>query len=240
MSALPTRRDEAWRYSDMEAVASLWPVAAPERIVVAAGESFRLDRIVDGSTAIHGFAIELQAGASATLNVVNIANRYGRIALDVTLREGAEFVLNGVQIGGGSTTLEIVTTLTHAEPGATSRQTVRSILGGSATGTYLGKLAVARGAQQTDSEQAIRAMLLDRTATANAKPELEIYADDVKCAHGCAIGELDKEALFYLASRGLEPKDAQTLLLRAFVAAVLEEADVTLQDAAMKALEELA
>jgi len=240
MTVLPTRRDEAWRYSDMEAVASLWPVAAPERIVVAAGESFRLDRIVDGSTEIHGFEIELLAGASATLNVVNIASRYGRIALDVTLREGAEFVLNGAQIGGGSTTLEIVTTVTHAEPGATSRQTVRSILGGSATGTYLGKLAVARGAQQTDSEQAIRAMLLDRTATANAKPELEIYADDVKCAHGCAIGELDKEALFYLASRGLEPKDAQTLLLRAFVAAVLEEADVTLQDAAMKALEELA
>ncbi len=240
MSALPTRRDEAWRYSDIDAVRSLWPVSAPECIVVAAGETMRLDRIVDGTTEIAAFEIVLEQGASATLNVLNIARRYGRIAIEATLGEGAAFVLNGAQIGGGDTTLEIVTTVTHAEPGATSRQTVRSILGGTATGTYLGKLAVARGAVQTDSEQAIRAMLLDRGATANAKPELEIHADDVKCAHGCAIGELDRDALFYLASRGLPPKIAQTVLLRAFVAAVLEGADASLQDAAMRALEELA
>ena len=95
---------------------------------------------------------------------------------------------------------------------------MRSVLAGQATGTYLGKVAVARGADGTDAEQSVRAMLLDRTATANAKPELEIYADDVKCAHGCAVGELDAAALFYLASRGLPPDEAKQLMLQAFVA----------------------
>jgi Fe-S cluster assembly protein SufD len=100
---------------------------------------------------------------------------------------------------------------------------------------------VARGAQQTDSEQSVKAMLLDRTATANAKPELEIFADDVKCAHGCAIGELDPMSLFYLQSRGLTPPAAKTLLLQAFVASVFEGADEeeALQDAALQKLGEL-
>ena len=78
-------------------------------------------------------------------------------------------------------------------------------------------------------------MLLDRTATANAKPELEIFADDVKCAHGCAIGELDAQALFYLQSRGIPPAEAKRLLLQAFVAEALGD-DQTLIDAAQAAL----
>ena len=95
---------------------------------------------------------------------------------------------------------------------------IRSVLANHATGTYLGKVAVARGAHGSDAAQSVRAMLLDRTATANAKPELEIYADDVKCAHGCAVGELDAGALFYLASRGLPPATARKLMLHAFIA----------------------
>ena len=90
---------------------------------------------------------------------------------------------------------------------------------------YLGKVAVARDAQQTDSEQDVKAMLLDRSATANAKPELEIFADDVKCAHGCAIGELDAMSLYYLQSRGLPPAEAKKILLQAFVAGVFDGAE---------------
>jgi Fe-S cluster assembly protein SufD len=131
--------------------------------------------------------------------------------------------------------------VTHAEPGATSRQMVRSVLGGTATGTYLGKVAVARGAQATDSEQDVKAMLLDRSATANAKPELEIFADDVKCAHGCAIGELDAQALFYLQSRGMPPAEAKKILLQAFVAGVFDGAEdaARLQELALAKLGEL-
>jgi Fe-S cluster assembly protein SufD len=240
MTALPTRRDEAWRYSDMGALAHAWPLPAPENIIVPAGGSFTRTIIQDSGT-IHQIDLSLGKGASAAIHVLNIGGDYGRVELNVTLHEGADFTLGGVQIGGGDQTLEIITTVTHAEPGATSRQVVRSVLAGQATGTYLGKVAVARDAQQTDSEQSVKAMLLDRTATANAKPELEIYADDVKCAHGCAIGELDPMGLFYLAARGIAPGDAKKLMLQAFVAGVFEGAadEEMLTEAALKKLGEL-
>jgi Fe-S cluster assembly protein SufD len=154
----------------------------------------------------------------AAVHVLNTGGDYGRVEIDVTLHEGADFTLGAAQLGTGSQTLEIVARINHAEPGATSKQVVRSVLGQQATGTCLGKIAVARGADGTDAEQSIRAMLLDRTATANAKPELEIYADDVKCAHGCAVGELDANGLFYLETRGLTPPQAKRLMLQAFVA----------------------
>ena len=237
MTSLPTRKEEAWRYSDIDAVTALWPVQPAAVIDVAAGDTLTRHLIADAG--IHDFAITLHAGARMDFHVLNVAPRYARIAVDVTLHDGAHFEFGAVQIGGGATTLEIVTTVRHVEPNATSRQTVRTVLDGTATGTYLGKVAVARDAQKTDSVQSVKAMLLTRTATANAKPELEIYADDVKCAHGCAIGELDQQAMFYLASRGIPPSEAQTLLLRAFVAEVFDGADPALETAALNALENL-
>ncbi len=244
MTALPTRRDEAWRYSDLGAVAAAWPLPAPESIVVPAGGDFRR-AIVQDAGAIHQIKMSIGKGATASLHILNIGGAYGRIELAVTLHEGADFTLGAAQIGGAfegaGQNLEIVTTVTHAEPGATSRQMVRSVLGGTATGTYLGKVAVARDAQQTDSEQDVKAMLLDRSATANAKPELEIFADDVKCAHGCAIGELDAMSLYYLQSRGLPPAEAKKILLQAFVAGVFDgaEDEARLQELALAKLGEL-
>ena len=239
-TALPTRRDEAWRYSDMEALTRLWPLPAPESIVVPAGGDFKR-AIIQDEGAIRQIDMSVGKGATASLHILNIGGAYGRIELNVTLHEGADFALGAAQIGGGEQNLEIVTTVIHAEPGATSRQVVRSVLGGTATGTYLGKVAVARDAQQTDSEQDVKAMLLDRSATANAKPELEIFADDVKCAHGCAIGELDAMALYYLQSRGLPPAEAKKILLQAFVAGVFDgaEDEARLQELALAKLGEL-
>jgi Fe-S cluster assembly protein SufD len=98
------------------------------------------------------------------------------------------------------------------------------VLNGKAVGSYLGKVEVARGAQQTDAEQSVKAMLLDRGATANCKPELEIFADDVKCAHGATVGELDAMQLFYATSRGLDPATARALLLEGFVMGLWEGA----------------
>jgi Fe-S cluster assembly protein SufD len=234
--ALPTRKNEAWRYSDLDAVARLWPVGPAIVIHVAAGET--VTRHLVAESGIHDFAITLGAGARMDFHVLNASAGYGRIAIDVTLHDGAHFEFGGVQVGGGDATLEIVTTVRHIEPNATSKQIVRSVLGGTATGSYLGKVAVSRDAQKTDSVQSVKAMLLARTATANAKPELEIYADDVKCAHGATVGELDKNAMFYLAARGLPPAEAQTLLLQAFVAEVFEgvEAQAELEAAALTAL----
>ena len=189
-------------------------------------------------TGITDFAITLQPGARMEFHVLNAGAGYGRIAIDVTLRDGAHFEFGAVQVGAGEATLEIVTTVRHIDPNATSNQVIRSVLGGSATGSYLGKVAVARDAQKTNSVQSVKAMLLSRTATANSKPELEIYADDVKCAHGATVGELDRQALFYLAARGIPPVEAQTLLLHAFVSEVYAGAEARdeLEAAALAAL----
>lgn len=240
MIALPTRRDEAFRYSDVDALAKVWPVAS-ERIVVAAGETLSREivNVADAEdVVVRNLEIILEAGAKADIRVLNAGGRLGRISLDVTCHEGSDFHLGAVQLGAGKQVVEIVTTVRHIEPEATSRQIVRTILSGGAVGSYLGKIAVSRDAQKTDAAQSVKAMLLDRTATANAKPELEIYADDVKCAHGATVGELDKAALFYLASRGLPPAEAKQLLLQAFVAGVFEgaEAQDALQAAALAKL----
>jgi Fe-S cluster assembly protein SufD len=248
--ALPTRRDEAWRYSDLDALARVWPQAVPEpvRIKVAVGETAHhhlLQVAEDGAVAIHDYIVAVADGGACHFHILNSGGTLGRVTLDVTLGDGAHFELGGAIIGGGEQTLEIVTTLTHAKPNGTSQQTIRSILAQKATGSYLGKISVARGAQKTDAAQSVKAMLLDRTATANAKPELEIYADDVKCAHGATVGELDKAALFYMASRGMDPATAQTLLLRSFIAGVFdtvkdEAVRASLESAALAKLENLA
>jgi Fe-S cluster assembly protein SufD len=239
VKALPSRRDEAWRYADIDAITALWPVPPAEVITLEPGEVREAALLAEDG--VRDFAITLGAGARYDFRILNIAQRYSRVAIDVTLHEGADFSLGVAQIAGSDATVEIVTTVTHAEPNATSQQTVRSVAGGKGTVTYLGKVAVARDAQQTDSEQDVKAMLLDRTATANAKPELEIFADDVKCAHGCAVGELDANALFYMKSRGLPEAEAKTLLLQAFVAGVFDGCDDAerLQSLALEKLEEL-
>lgn len=216
--ALPTRREEAFRYADLDALAPLWPVAV-EAIGVAAGESAHLALVLDGSAPmVRELAISLAAGAAFDLRILNTSAAYGRIAVRVELGKGAQFMLGAAQLAHAGQTLEVVTEVVHAAPDATSRQVVRSVAGGKATVNYLGKVLVAKGADGTDGSQSVRAMLLDRTATANAKPELEIHADDVKCAHGCAVGELDASALFYMAQRGLPPEAAKRLMLQAFVA----------------------
>jgi Fe-S cluster assembly protein SufD len=227
MSALPTRKMEAYRYADVAALASVWnDLAQPERRTITAQEKLQQIWLPSNDPVqVQRIEMVLEAGATANIYALNTAATYGRIEIDVTLADGAHFGLDAANIGAGKSTLEIVTTVRHIGVGATSRQTVRSVLGGTAVGTYMGKVAVARTGQQTDSVQSVKAMLLDRGATANAKPELEIYADDVKCAHGATVGELDPEQLFYAAARGLDPASARALLLEGFVAGLWSEID---------------
>ncbi len=224
IATLPTRKDEAFRYTDTEALASAWPVAV-ETIVVAADSNHQLQIIntaPDSDVFTRHIHLTLESGSRSTIHILNAGGRLGRIQIDAVLHEHSDLYLYAVQLGGGEQTVELITTVTHAEPNAMSNQQVRSILSGNATGSYLGKVAVARDAQHTDSVQSVKAMLLDRTATANAKPELEIYADDVKCAHGATVGELDSQALFYLAARGIPPEAAKKLLLQAFIASMFD------------------
>lgn len=238
MTALPTRKDEGYRYADLESLAPLWPVAV-ERIELAAGEERSVALVLDGSAPVaRELAVTLAAGAKFDLRVLNASDAYGRIAVHAELGEGAEFMLGAAQLAGAGQTLEIVTEVAHVAPNAVSNQVVRSVAGGGASVNYLGKVLVAKGADGTDGSQSVRAMLLDRTATANAKPELEIHADDVKCAHGCAVGELDANGLFYMAQRGLPPAEAKKLMLQAFVAEAFAGAadEERLLEAALAAL----
>ncbi|HMT46227.1 MAG TPA: SufD family Fe-S cluster assembly protein, partial [Novosphingobium sp.] len=217
-SQLPTRRDEDFRYADLTALAPLWPVAV-EQVRVPAGETQTLTLVLAGDEAVvRELAVTVEAGASFDLRVLSANGAYGRVSLRAELAEGASFTLGAAQLAAGEQVLEIVTEVVHAAPDAVSRQIVRSVAGGRASVNYLGKVLVAKGANGTDGEQSVRAMLLDRTATANARPELEIHADDVKCAHGCAVGELDANGLFYMAARGIPPEVAKRLMLQAFVA----------------------
>lgn len=221
LASLPTRRDEPWRYADFTALEALAPEDFGRRreIAVAPGEMHSECFVLDeASPGLHRLRLSLGAGARAEIFAVLSAGAYTRLDIEVTLEEGAHFELGGVTIGGGDATREIVTRLIHARPGATSNQVVRSVHWGRATGNFIGAIEVARDAQKTDAAQNFRAILLEAGASANAKPELEIFADDVKCAHGAAIGTLDQAAAFYMASRGIPPEAARRLLIRAFIA----------------------
>jgi len=230
----PTKRDEAWRYADLKALEPVWPkLDGPEQVNVPAGKN--ASRLISQLPVIDGVGIvdlDVTIGDNARFAIHILANAadYGRIQIKATLGKGAHFELGGAILGKGSQTLEIVTEVIHAEPDGTSNQVVRSVLADTATGSFLGKINVARHAQKTDAAQSVKAMLLDRGATANAKPELEIFADDVKCAHGATVGELDKQALFYMASRGIDPATAKKLMLQAFIA----DAFVSLEDDAAR------
>jgi len=222
----PTHKQEEWRYADLEALQPVWEqFAEPVTLTVGSGEE--LEEIwlpVAGDVQVRRVQIAIEQGAKARLFVLNTAPVYGRIELEVSLAKGADFELFGANIGTGLSTNEIVTNVKHIGTGGRSRQTIRSVLNGKAVGSYLGKVEVARGAQQTDAEQSVKAMLLDRGATANCKPELEIFADDVKCAHGASVGELDAMQLFYAESRGLDPASARALLLEGFVMGLWDSA----------------
>jgi Fe-S cluster assembly protein SufD len=236
----PTHKQEEWRYADLDALRPVWQqFAEPLTLTVGPGETFEKVWLPgDDEVLLRRVQIALERDAKARIFALNTAPVYGRIELEVSLAESAEFELFGANIGTDVSTNEIVTNVKHVGVGGRSRQVIRSVLNGKAVGSYLGKVEVARGAQQTDAEQSVKAMILDRGATANCKPELEIFADDVKCAHGATVGELDAMQLFYAESRGLDPESARALLLEGFVMGLWDSASepAAISDAAREAL----
>lgn len=246
LALIPTQRDEAWRYADFATLATLAPEEFGKwrEIDVPANETFRESFVLDGSNPeLRRIRVTLGEGARAELFAVNAGGDYTRLEVVVRLARGAHFEFGGVTIGGGDATREFVTRVDHAEPEATSHQVVRAVHWGQATGNFLGRIDVARDAQKTDAAQDFKGLILERGASTNAKPELEIYADDVKCAHGAAIGQMDETARFYMAARGIPPETAKKLLVRAFVAdafAALEDEgeQERMLDAALKVLGE--
>jgi Fe-S cluster assembly protein SufD len=137
--------------------------------------------------------------------------------------EGAECVLNGLYIAGGNQHVDNHTALDHAKPNCPSHELYKGILGGRANGVFNGKIIVRQDAQKTNAIQGNRNLLLSAEAAINTKPQLEIYADDVRCTHGATVGQLDADSHFYMRSRGIPAEAARSLLIQAFAEEVLDE-----------------
>lgn len=140
--------------------------------------------------------------------------------------EHMDSTLNGITIIGDKQHVDHSTLVHHIEPNCESHQDYKGIFGDHATGVFNGKVIVNKKAQKTNAFQSNNNILLDDKATINTKPQLEIFADDVKCSHGCTIGQLDENAMFYLRSRGIPEKEAKALLMYAFANNVLESVKI--------------
>jgi Fe-S cluster assembly protein SufD len=148
----------------------------------------------------------------------NFGAKLSRLELAIGLEgEGAEAHLSGVSVLADASHADVTTHITHALGRTQSTQLFKKVACGKAQAVYQGKITVAHGANGSDSRQTAKAILLGDRAEADLKPELEIFADDVKCAHGAAVGDLDADSLFYLRARGIPEKDARHLLIHAFL-----------------------
>ena len=149
--------------------------------------------------------------------------KLSRTEFNITLAgEGAEADLSGATVLSDGAHADITTRIDHAVPNTTSRQLFKKVAGGKSRAVYQGKVTVREGAVLTDSRQTAKALLLGDRAEADLKPELEILADDVKCAHGAAVGDLDRDSLFYLRARGIPETEARGMLVHAFLQEVVD------------------
>jgi Fe-S cluster assembly protein SufD len=178
----------------------------------------------EGSKAFHIANCAASLGRSSNYQSVSVAlgAQISRYNLDVLLAEGAECAVDGLVLIADRQLADTHTCIDHAQPHGVSRQLHKCIVGGSAHAVFNGKIMVHQGAQRTDSVQSSRNLLLTGKAQVDTKPQLEIFADDVKCAHGATVGQLDSEEVFYLQSRGLSDATARNLLTYAFGAEIID------------------
>ena len=164
----------------------------------------------------------LYRSSTFTSHAVTFGGRIARNDITATLAgEGAEATLNGLYVTDGETLFDTHSTIDHAMPHCPSHEVYKGILAGQSRAVFNGKIIVRPDAQKTDAKQTNKALLLSGDATINTKPQLEIFADDVKCTHGAAIGQLDADQLFYLRARGIGEEDARNMLIHAFASDVL-------------------
>lgn len=182
----------------------------------------------DGPAAVHTAKTYVNLGAGAMYQAVNVSlgGAVARFEAQVRLLlDDASATIDGVALAGTGQSHDMLVHVDHRMPETNSDQVVRTVADARGKSAFQGKVTVAPGAQQTIADQSFKALLLDRTAEANAKPELEIFADDVKCSHGATVGELDDKALFYLTSRGIDPVTARQMLVEAFTDEALARID---------------
>ncbi len=211
-------------------------------IEIQVAENAEIDVVViqrpnDASYHVGHIAAQLERDARLRTHVLTLGGAFVRNDLQVTLAgQGAEAVMNGLYLGGGKQLVDNHTWVDHAVPHCSSHELYKGVLGDDSKGVFRGRVLVRPDAQKTDATQSNPNLLLADGAEIDTKPQLEIYADDVKCSHGSAIGRLDPDALFFLRSRGIGKEDARALLTRGFAAEVLQQLPEPALSEAMAAL----
>src|SRR5205085_6797345 len=173
----------------------------------------------EGPSAFHFHALQVQQqrGSTFAAHSITLGGRWARNDVNAVLAdEGCDCTLNGLYLADGDRLVDNHTRIDHAKPRCTSHELYKGILDGKARGVFNGKIFVHKDAQKTDARQTNKTLLLSDDATIDTKPQLEIFADDVKCTHGATIGQLASEAIFYLRSRGIGKEEARSLLTYAF------------------------
>ena len=190
----------------------------------------------EDATHLGQFNARLGKDAKLTLFIMNAGAKLVRQEVRVdAAEEGADFQLRGVNLLGGETHCDVTMVLDHSAPHTTSTEIVRNVATDKAHGVFQGQIRVDRIAQKTDARMACNTLLLSDDAEFSTKPELEIFADDVACGHGATVTEIDRDHLFYLKARGVDDKTARGLLIKAFLAEIVEELE---DEALVAALEE--
>ena len=201
-------------------------VNAVTDVQVAAGaviDHVKLQRQSDASFHLASMFVSTGRGGTFTSHAVTLGGRIARNdIISVLDGDGAECTLNGLYVAAGESLVDTHTTIDHAQPHCPSHEVYKGILAGRARAVFNGKIIVRLDAQKTDAKQTNKALLLTDDAQINTKPQLEIFADDVKCTHGAAIGQLDEDALFYLKARGISALEARNMLIHAFAGDVLD------------------
>ena len=192
----------------------------------------------DGSEAYHLAANLVQIGDRAVYDsiVLQVGGKLARNEVRTELGERVECRLNGAYLGRGEQHSDNTTFVDHAAPNSSSREVYKGVLDESARGVFQGKILVRQDSQKTDGHQLNKTLLLSQGTEIDSKPELEIYADDVKCSHGATTGELEEEQLFYLRARGIDLETARGMLVAAFVGEALAEMQVDAPRAAFQAV----
>lgn len=196
---------------------------------LAVGDGARLQHYKiqrESMGAFHVATTRAQLGPHARYNTttINFGAALSRHNIDVRMdHEGAECSVDGLYMVDGSQHTDTHSIIDHRQPHCTSRQLYKGILDGKSRAVFNGKVFVRHGAQQTDAQQTNKNLLLSNEARVDTKPQLEIFADDVKCTHGAAVGQLDEEELFYLESRGINPDLARNMLTYGFAGEVIEK-----------------
>lgn len=176
---------------------------------------------------INSINAEMKSNAKAEFFTLTKGGNIVRNNLKISLNgENCEAQLNGLYIGKNENHIDNHTVVEHKKPNSYSNELYKGIMTGKSTGVFNGKVHVDKDAQKTNAYQQNQNILLSDDATINSKPELEIYADDVKCSHGSTTGQIDEEAIFYLRSRGIEEEKAKQLLIRAFAEDIVNKISV--------------